>query len=58
MTIQTGKNIVKAAETRNFKALTIAIHTAGLGRALSSKGPFTVFAPNDDAFEKVSSKTQ
>ncbi len=57
MTIQTGKTIVKAAaEAGNFKALTNAIHTAGLEKTLSGKGPFTVFAPNDDAFEKVPSK--
>jgi len=57
MTIQTGKTIVKAAaEAGNFKALTNAIRTAVLEKTLSGKGPFTVFAPNDDAFEKVSSK--
>lgn len=57
MTIQTGKTIVKAAaEAGNFKVLTNAIHTAGLEKTLSGKGPFTVFAPNDDAFEKLSSK--
>jgi uncharacterized surface protein with fasciclin (FAS1) repeats len=57
MTIQTGKTIVKAAaEAGNFKALTNAIHTAGLEKTLGGKGPFTVFAPNDDAFEKVPSK--
>ena len=58
MTIQTGKTIVKAAaEAGTFKALTNAIHTAGLEKTLGEKGPFTVFAPNDDAFEKVPSKT-
>jgi len=58
MTIQTGKTIVKAAaEAGNFKALTNVMRTAGLEKTLGGKGPFTVFAPNDDAFEKVSSKT-
>jgi uncharacterized surface protein with fasciclin (FAS1) repeats len=57
MTIQTGKTITKAAaEAGNFKVLTNGLHTAGLDKTLSGKGPFTVFAPNDDAFEKLSSK--
>jgi uncharacterized surface protein with fasciclin (FAS1) repeats len=58
MTIQTGKTIIKAAaEAGHFKALTNVMHTAGLEKTLDGKGPFTIFAPNDDAFEKLPSKT-
>jgi uncharacterized surface protein with fasciclin (FAS1) repeats len=34
----------------NFTTLTTAVVTAGLADALSGPGPFTVFAPNDQAF--------
>jgi uncharacterized surface protein with fasciclin (FAS1) repeats len=32
-----------------------AVRTAGLTGTLTSKGPFTVFAPTDEAFKKLSS---
>jgi len=37
----------------NFSALALALRVAGLIEALKDEGPFTVFAPTDDAFEKV-----
>ena len=37
----------------NFKTLVTAVKAAGLVDTLKSKGPFTVFAPNDDAFAKL-----
>ncbi|MGD6933081.1 MAG: fasciclin domain-containing protein [Candidatus Bathyarchaeia archaeon] len=37
----------------NFKTLVIATQTAGLIPTLNTKGPFTVFAPNDEAFSKL-----
>ncbi len=37
----------------NFSALAVALGAAGLIEALKGEGPFTVFAPTDDAFEKV-----
>jgi uncharacterized surface protein with fasciclin (FAS1) repeats len=37
----------------NFNTLLEAINTAGLADTLKGPGPFTVFAPTDDAFKKV-----
>lgn len=36
-----------------FKTLVTAVQAANLVEALKSPGPFTVFAPNDDAFAKL-----
>jgi len=47
-------NIVEtAANNGNFKVLVAAVKEAGLVEALSTPGPFTVFAPNDEAFAKL-----
>lgn len=46
-----GKNIVEtAAEAGSFETLLAAAQAAGLAETLSNDGPFTVFAPTDDAF--------
>ncbi len=37
----------------NFKTLANAIKAAGLSETLKGKGPFTVFAPSDEAFAKL-----
>ena len=37
----------------NFKTLAAALTAAGLIDTLKSKGPFTVFAPTDEAFAKI-----
>jgi len=42
-----------AAQAENFKTLLAAVRAAGLTDALRSNGPFTVFAPTDDAFSKL-----
>jgi uncharacterized surface protein with fasciclin (FAS1) repeats len=48
------KNIVDTAvENGNFKTLVKALTAANLVETLKGPGPFTVFAPNDDAFAKV-----
>jgi PGF-CTERM protein len=48
------KNIVDTAiAAGNFKTLTEAVTAAGLVDTLSGPGPFTVFAPTDEAFAKV-----
>ncbi len=48
------KNIVETAvEAGSFKTLVKAVQTAGLVETLSKKGPFTVFAPTDQAFAKL-----
>ena len=36
-----------------FKTLVAAVQAAGLVETLKSPGPFTVFAPTDDAFAKL-----
>ncbi|MDZ7957450.1 MAG: fasciclin domain-containing protein [Aulosira sp. DedQUE10] len=40
-----------------FKTLVTAVQAAGLVETLKSPGPFTVFAPNDDAFAKLPAGT-
>jgi uncharacterized surface protein with fasciclin (FAS1) repeats len=37
----------------SFKTLVTAVQAAGLVETLKSPGPFTVFAPTDDAFAKL-----
>lgn len=52
------KNIVQTAQAAgNFKTLTKLVVKAGLAGALSSSGPYTVFAPTDAAFKKVPKST-
>jgi len=47
-------NIVDTAvKAGSFTALVKAVQAAGLAGTLSGPGPFTVFAPNDDAFGKL-----
>lgn len=48
---------VVAQEAKVFETLLAAVTTAGLADALSSAGPFTVFAPTDDAFAKLPAGT-
>lgn len=53
-----GKDIVDTAvEAGNFKTLAAALQAAGLVDTLKSEGPFTVFAPTDDAFAKLPAGT-
>jgi uncharacterized surface protein with fasciclin (FAS1) repeats len=42
-----------AVAAGSFKTLVTAVKASGLVDTLKSKGPFTVFAPNDDAFAKL-----
>jgi uncharacterized surface protein with fasciclin (FAS1) repeats len=52
-----AKNIVEiAAEAGSFKTLLTAVEAAGLTATLAGPGPFTVFAPTDQAFAKVPAK--
>ncbi len=46
-----------AASDPQFSTLVTAIDKAGLKDALSGKGPFTVFAPTNKAFEKLPAGT-
>ena len=48
------KNIVETAVAAgSFNTLVAAIKAAGLVESLSGTGPFTVFAPTDEAFAKL-----
>ncbi|HWX28902.1 MAG TPA: fasciclin domain-containing protein [Steroidobacteraceae bacterium] len=48
------KNIVDTAIGAGiFTTLTSGIKAAGLASTLTGKGPFTVFAPTDEAFKKL-----
>ena len=48
------KDIVQTAVSAgSFKTLVAAVQAAGLVDVLKSEGPFTVFAPTDDAFGKL-----
>jgi uncharacterized surface protein with fasciclin (FAS1) repeats len=42
-----------AVAAGSFKTLVAAVTAASLVDTLKSKGPFTVFAPNDEAFAKL-----
>ena len=44
-----------AINAGSFNTLVTAITTAGLDTALKGDGPFTVFAPTDEAFSKLPS---
>ncbi len=49
-----GKDIVDTAVAAGqFKTLAAALKAAGLVETLKSGGPFTVFAPTDEAFAKL-----
>jgi uncharacterized surface protein with fasciclin (FAS1) repeats len=51
-------NIVEnASNAPNLTTLVKAVTAADLGETLSGPGPFTVFAPTNDAFAKVDPKT-
>lgn len=52
------KNIVETAiEAGSFKTLVTAVQVAELVETLSGPGPFTVFAPTDEAFAKLPKET-
>ena len=46
-----------AARTPQLSTLSKLIHDAGLADTLRGAGPFTVFAPSDEAFKSVPAKT-
>lgn len=52
------KNIVETAiDAGSFTTLVSAVKAAGLVDTLSGPGPFTLFAPNDDAFAELPAGT-
>jgi len=46
-----------AVSNGSFKTLTAALQAAGLVETLKGKGPYTVFAPTDEAFKKLPAGT-
>ncbi|WP_170004904.1 fasciclin domain-containing protein [Pseudopontixanthobacter vadosimaris] len=57
-TAGTAPDIVGVAQSdANFSTLVTAIDAADLGGTLSGAGPYTVFAPTNSAFEKLSAGT-
>jgi uncharacterized surface protein with fasciclin (FAS1) repeats len=54
---ESKKDIVDTAvEAGGFKTLAAALEKAGLVETLKGEGPFTVFAPTDEAFENLLNK--
>jgi uncharacterized surface protein with fasciclin (FAS1) repeats len=53
-----SKNIVEnAAQSADHSTLVAAVKAAGLAETLSGTGPFTVFAPTNEAFSKLPAGT-
>ena len=48
-----GTIVAVAAANPDFSTLVTAVKAAGLVDTLNSKGPFTVFAPTNEAFAKL-----
>ena len=64
MTLAISKNAIAqetivdvAVGNEDFSTLVTALKAANLVNALQGDGPFTVFAPTNDAFAKIDSKT-
>jgi uncharacterized surface protein with fasciclin (FAS1) repeats len=49
--------VANAADAANVTTLVAAVKQAGLVKTLQGTGPFTVFAPDNDAFGKLPKKT-
>lgn len=57
-TCTSSKDLVAVASgAENFKTLVAAVKAAGLVETLQGEGPFTVFAPTDEAFAKLPAGT-
>ena len=53
----TGDIVAVASKAGSFNTLVAAVKAAGLVETLQGKGPFTVFAPTDEAFAKLPAGT-
>jgi len=56
-TAASAADIVDTAAAANFNTLVAAVKAAGLVETLKGPGPFTVFAPTDEAFSKLPAGT-
>ncbi|MBX7494004.1 fasciclin domain-containing protein [Qipengyuania sp. 1NDW9] len=54
---EAGTIVEVAQGNEDFSTLVTAVTAAGLGETLSGEGPFTVFAPTNDAFGKIDEAT-
>lgn len=50
--------VTNASKASNLTTLVSAVTAAGLGETLSGPGPFTVFAPDNAAFDKIPAATR
>ena len=50
---QAGDIVDVAASNKSFSTLVTAVKAAGLAETLKGEGPYTVFAPTDEAFAKL-----
>ena len=57
LSAQAADIVDTAVKAGNFKTLVAAVQAAGLVDTLKGKGPFTVFAPTDEAFAKIPKET-
>jgi uncharacterized surface protein with fasciclin (FAS1) repeats len=57
MATEAAPGIYDVAGAAGFTTLTAAIDAAGLSETLNGEGPFTVFAPTDEAFAKLPAGT-
>lgn len=61
MTVSTAEDkqslVAIAAGNKDFSTLVAAVKAAGLADALSGDGPFTIFAPTNEAFAKLPAGT-
>jgi uncharacterized surface protein with fasciclin (FAS1) repeats len=56
--VKAEKDIVTTAvESGKFETLVAAVKAADLVETLQGKGPFTVFAPTEEAFKKIPAET-
>lgn len=56
-TVKPANIVETAVAAGQFKTLTAALEAAGLIDTLTGEGPFTVFAPTDEAFAKLPAGT-
>src|ERR1700742_4000165 len=50
-----GDAVASLTSSDNYTALSIAIRAAGLAETLEGAGPYTIFAPTNEAFGKIPS---
>src|SRR5690349_10335435 len=50
-----GDVVASTTSSDNYTAFSIALRAAGLSETLEGAGPYTIFAPTNEAFGKVSS---